>query len=146
LAPGISGQYAMCQRPARSTTPVNSFRICPPASLIVRLPGGTGIGLHPAPCREGGKPVSVKIEQRTWEHKDSVGTHSGGGREGAVKIIGIPHLERLELHPQRRGCLLNVPQQECAGWLVGLPEDRHPRESRNDLPVAPGIFRLAPRA
>jgi hypothetical protein len=30
LAPGISGQYAMCQRPARSTTAVNSFRICLP--------------------------------------------------------------------------------------------------------------------
>ena len=30
LAPGISGQYAMCQRPERSTTAVNSFRMSPP--------------------------------------------------------------------------------------------------------------------
>ena len=56
------------------------------------------------------------------------------GREGPVEVVGIPHLDPLELHAEarRRGLRL-APELRLEGQARGIPQGRDPRDPGRDL-------------
>src|SRR5262245_57821987 len=73
LAPGISGQYAMCQGPARSTTAVNSFRIRPPEPPILQPPA-SDVVLPNAQAEQPAQPACSSLLLDETAERDRVGS------------------------------------------------------------------------
>src|SRR5262245_28056588 len=55
------------------------------------------------------------------------------GRDGALDLICVAHVERVYLHAERRGQGLNNAKLADSGWVRGIPQDRHSRHARRDL-------------
>ena len=55
------------------------------------------------------------------------------GRDGALDLAGVAHVDRVDLHPERRRHGLDDAELADPGGYGGIPKDRHARHARRDL-------------
>ena len=55
------------------------------------------------------------------------------GRDGALDLAGVAHVDRAHLHPERRRHGLDGAELADPGRYGGIPKDRRSRHARRDL-------------
>ena len=55
------------------------------------------------------------------------------GRDGALDLAGVAHIDGAHLHPERWRHRLDDTELGGAGGYGGIPKDRHSRHARRDF-------------
>src|SRR6185503_14869337 len=76
---------------------------------------------------------SVGEDEQVVQSDESAGTPPRGGLKSALEILATANLQQLKLYAQGLGHDLSLPELGGVAWVGRIPEDRHPRDSRNDL-------------
>ena len=84
--------------------------------------------------REVRQPSPMKKRHRVRQDQESLGAFRCHRVERAVEGIGTTHLQSLKLKPQRSTTQPEGPfTVSRMPWIVGIPQERDPRRSRNRL-------------
>ena len=75
----------------------------------------------------------MKLRRRARRHDQTAIRRAREGRDGALDLAGVAHIDRVDLHPERRRHGLDDAELAGAGGYGGIPKDRHSRHARRDL-------------
>ncbi|HEY5130994.1 MAG TPA: hypothetical protein VIJ35_27510 [Bradyrhizobium sp.] len=75
----------------------------------------------------------MKRRGRARRHDQAAIRGAREGRDGALDLAGVAHIDRVHLHPQRRRRGLDCAELAGTGGLGGIPKDRRLRHARHDL-------------
>ena len=85
------------------------------------------------PGRQRDDQIAMNVRRPARCHDQ---TAIGGARErrdGALDLVGVAHVDRVHLHPERRRHGLDDGELAGAGGLDGIPKDGYSRHTRRDL-------------
>ena len=71
--------------------------------------------------------------QRARRHDQAAIRSAREGRDGALDLAGVAHVDRAHLHPERRRHGLDRAELPDPGGYGGIPKDRRSRHARRDL-------------
>ena len=85
------------------------------------------------PGRKRDDQIAMSRRQRARQSRS--GRHCGlrEGRDGALDLVGVAHVDRGYVHPERRRHGLDCGELADPGGYGWVSKDRHSRHARRDL-------------
>jgi hypothetical protein len=77
--------------------------------------------------------IAMKLHMGTRSRDQTAIRSAREGRDGALDLAGVAHIDRAQFHPERRRHRLDGAQLPAPGGYGGIPNDRRPRHARRDL-------------
>ena len=85
------------------------------------------------PGRQRDDQIAMKLRQRARRHDQAAIRSAREGRDGALDLARVAHVDRSYLHPERRRHGLDYAKLANSGGCGGIPKNRHSRHARRDL-------------
>ena len=85
------------------------------------------------PGRQRDDQIAMNDRQSAPRHDQAAIRGAREGRDGALDLAGVAHVDRAQLHPERRRHGLDGAELADPGGYGGIPKDRRSRHARRDL-------------
>ena len=85
------------------------------------------------PGRQRDDQIAMNHRQRARRHDQTAIRGAREGRDGALDLARVAHVDRAHLHPERRRHGLDGGELADPGGYGGIPKDRRSRHARRDL-------------
>ena len=85
------------------------------------------------PGRQRDDQIAMRARQRARRHDQAAIRGAREGRDGALDLAGVAHIDRAHLHAERRRHGLDDGELADPGGCGRVPKDRRARHARRDL-------------